>query len=756
MEIWHRHPDTPRSPARVAPGDRVSLRIGTWPIEADQTVQVEWHVVRGDGTRGEGRSEARWARNEGPNSYWLAELGPFARGDRVEYVVRAVRGEVRATSSGPHAFRVGPRIHLALLWHQHQPAYARVSRRSPRGSYAAPWVRLHALRDYYSMASLIADHEGLRATINFSPILIEQLDDYGRGATDEALELTLVPAERLTSEQRQRVLATFFDADWHTQIFSHERYAELFRRRAAGEPFDSQDLRDLQAWFSLAWFSPELRESDVKRFVEKGRGFTRADLDDIVAIQLQVVQQVVPWHRALQQMGVLEVTATPYAHPILPILIDSDAATLDRPGATRPPRFAHPEDADAQVARAVDLYARTFGREPRGMWPAEAAVSQSSVSAYARRGVAWIASDCRVLARSGRHGYAVDRPDVQCRPYRAEDGDDSLAIFFRDAVLSDAIGFRYASWPDQEAAALDFVEQVHRLADRLESDEPRVVTVALDGENAWGAYPNEGRSFLRALYRELTASATIETTTPSAFLGLDANAAEASNGLRRLERVHELFTGSWIDEVGSAPGVDLGTWIGEPEENRAITLLGLTRDGLRLEGLPEPALEALMRAEGSDWLWWYGSDQDSGHDDVFDDLFRAHLADVHQALGRDVPPELERSIVARAVTWRFTAPVREIAPRDRLLVVTNCPGTLVWSVDGGPPRSTLLAPVGGVMAGHCRHQVTLGPFTEGTRLVSFTFHCGCSHCTGDAPCCRLEPQEIRISPAPSGGAMETG
>lgn len=741
MEIWHRHPDTPRSPARVAPGDRLSLRIGTWPIEADQTVEVEWHVVRGNGTRDEGRSEARWAHNEGPNSYWLAELGPFARGERVEYVVRAVRGEARATS-GPHAFRVGARIHLALLWHQHQPAYARVSRRSLRGSYAAPWVRLHALRDYYSMASLIADHEGVRATINLSPILIEQLDDYGRGATDEALELTLVPAERLTTEQRERVLATFFDADWHTQIFSHERYAELFRQRAAGEPFDSQDLRDLQAWFSLAWFSPELRESDVKRFVEKGRGFTDADLDDIVGIQLEVVQQVVPLHRALQQMGVLEVTATPYAHPILPILIDSDAATIDLPGATRPPRFAHPEDADAQIARAVNLYTRAFGRAPRGMWPAEGAVSQSSIAPYATHGIAWIASDRGVLARSGEHGYDVDQPDVQCRPYRAEDGDHSVALFFRDTALSDAIGFRYASWPDQEAAARDFVARIDRLADRLEGDERRVVTVALDGENAWGAYPGEGRLFLRALYRELAASATIETTTPSAFLGLDVDGAEASNALRRLARVHELFTGSWIDEMGSASGVDLGTWIGEPEENRAITLLGLTRDGLRLEGLPELALEALMRAEGSDWLWWYGSDQDSGHDDVFDDLFRAHLADVHQALGRDVPPELERSIVARAVTWRFTAPVREIDRRDRLLVVTNCPGRLVWSVDGGAPRTAELAAVGGVMAGHSRQQVTLGPFDEGARTLRFTFHCGCAHCRGDAPCRRLDPQDI--------------
>ncbi len=749
MEIWHRHPDTPRSPARVTPGDRISLRIGTWPIEADQSVHVEWRAMRGDGAREEGRSAARWESNDGPNSYWLAELGPFARGDRVEYLVRGVRRESRATS-GPHTLRVGPRINLALVWHQHQPAYARVSRPSPRGSYAAPWVRLHALRDYYSMASLIADQEGMRATINLSPILLEQLDDYGRGATDEALELTLVPAERLASEQREKVLTTFFEADWHTQILPHERYAELFRRRAAGERFDVQDLRDLQAWSSLAWFSPELRESDVKRFVDQGRGFSRADVEDIVAIQLELVRQIVPLHRALQQMGVLELTATPYAHPILPILIDSDAATIDLPGATRPRRFAHPEDADAQIARAIDVYSHAFGRAPRGMWPAEGAVSQSSIELYARHGIVWIASDRGVLGRSGQHGYEVDRPDVQCRPYRAEDGEHSVAMFFRDTALSDAIGFRYASWHDQEAAARDFVAQVGRLAHRLESDEPRVVTVVLDGENAWGAYPGEARPFLRALYRELAASSTIETTTPSAFLGLDVDGAVASPAIGRLERVHDLFTGSWIDEAGSAPGVDLGTWIGEPEENRAIELLGSARDAIDLRAAPAGAREALFRAEGSDWLWWYGSDQYSGHDDVFDDLFRAHLADLYRALGRDAPPELERSIVARAITWRFTAPVREIDLRDRLLIVTNCPGRLVFCVDGGAPRTAELAAVGGVMSGHSRHQVTLGPFDEGARILRFTFHCGCVHCPGDAPCCRLDRQEVLLRGATAG------
>ncbi len=379
------------------------------------------------------------------------------------------------------------------------------------------------------------------------------------------------------------------------------------------------------------------------------------------------------------------------------------------------------------------------------MWPAEGAVSQSSIPLYARHGIAWIASDRGVLARSGRHGYDVDQPEVQCRPYRADEDGHAVAMFFRDTALSDAIGFRYASWADPDAAARDFIEDVeHRLASRLESDGPRIVTVILDGENAWGAYPREGRPFLEALYRALASSRIIETTTPSAFLGIQRGGASARDVIARLGRVHDLFTGSWIDEAGSAPGADLGTWMGEPEENRAIELLGHAREAIRLDDAPEPAREALLRAEGSDWFWWYGSDQDSGRDEFFDDLFRAHLADVFRGVGREPPAELASSIVPRAVTWRFTSPVDAIGPGDRLIVDTSCPGRIVWRVGGGTWRTSELVPAGGVMAGHSRHQLTLGPFHEGG-ILRFRFACGLQ-CRGDAPCCTLGWHEVIVRP----------
>ncbi len=333
------------------------------------------------------------------------------------------------------------KLGLTLLWHQHQPLYRDLGAPSPAGAYRLPWVRLHALRDYYAMATLAAAQPGLELVINLTPVLLWQLADYAeRGATDRSLELTLKPAEALTNDEQQELLSTFFRADREHQIRRHPRYDALFARREARQAFSSGDFRDLQAWFSLAWFGSEFRNGSVRlvtgetasvqRFVEKGAGFTRADLDEIVAEELKIMRAVVPLHRELARAGHIELSTTPFYHPILPILIDSDSATLDGE-LGRPARFAHPEDAHAHVENAMRYYEELFGRRPRGMWPAEAAVSQAAVGIFAEHGLDWVATDGGVLAKSGRFGYRADEPNVLCRPYRAGTSPRELAIFFR-------------------------------------------------------------------------------------------------------------------------------------------------------------------------------------------------------------------------------------------------------------------------------------------------------------------------------------
>ena len=627
---------------------------------------------------------------------------------------------------------------LVLVWHHHQPLYRDLTRAQARGSYRKPWVRLHALRDYYGMAALAARHPAIKLTVNFSGCLLWQIQDYVQGgASDEALELTLKPAEQLTKHQRATVLSTFFEAESQTQILPHRRYRELFEANQESRFFSVQDLRDLQMWFSLAWFAPELRQGpfslvtgesvDVARFVDKERGFSHSDIQAMAAEQQKLLRAVIPLHRQLQDQGRIEVAITPFYHPILPLLVDTTRATVDRADATLPRPFQHPEDAEVQVRLAVESYQRWFGRRPRGTWPAEGAVSQSVIPILARAELDWMATDQAVLGRSGRWGYRDDLPEVRNRVYRAEQGSHAIATFFRDTELSDDISFRCHAQTDQAEAAASWLRKLRVRAGTTAGDAASAVTVVLDGENAWGAYRDDGRPFLEALYRGLDREG--ETITPSGLL---------DRMKTPIGRVHELYTASWIDEVDSAPGVDLGTWIGEPEENQAWNLLGAARDALRASGASVEAAplahQALFAAEGSDWFWWYGVDQESGRDQSFDELFRTHLRAVYLNLSLVPPADLAQPIVPREVVWTVARPARTARIGERLTVRAHCPGTISWASTHQQDREQTLVRAGGAMAGTGWYQASIGPFdTRGN--ARFTIRCTRPGCDCRGPCC---------------------
>lgn len=758
MNIWHNSADAPRIPRRVSPTEHVEVTIGTWPVGPGQAVWVQWAVTTADGSRTEGTTAARWQRNTEVNSYWVARLGPFDDGDRVTYAVHgsSPEGPVQTADA---SFRVRPGLYVAWLWHQHQPLYRDPSATQAPGSYRYPWVRLHAIRDYYSMAALVAEYD-VHVTFNLTPVLLRQIDDYlSNGATDRALELTRRPAEKLTAAQVEEVLSTFFDADWHNQVYVHPRYRELFERRTAGARFARQDIRDLQMWFNLAWFGHEFRSGTVRlitgevvkvdRFVQRQRGFSHDDVLEMVAEQYKIMRAVVPIHRALQDSARIEVSTTPAFHPILPLLIDTDAAYIDRPGTSLPARYAYAEDAAAHVELACDDYLARFGRPPAGMWPAEGAVSADAVEMIGRQGVRWLATDAGILARSGQWGYRASEPAVLCQPYRASDNASSVALHFRDTDLSDGIGFRYGHYSDAHTAVRDFVDTIEgRYLNRFDDDEDRILTIVLDGENAWGGYPDDGRPFFHALYGRLASDPRLKTVTFSEYLLGNPTRGIQPHPVGHLTRVHNLATGSWIDEPGSSPGVDLGTWIGEPEENAAWNLLGTARSAVALSTAEsrsvQRARQALLAAEGSDWFWWFGSDQESRNDAAFDELFRAHIRGAYQALGLDPPDSLDESIVTHPIVWTFTHQVPAIGRRDRVSIRTNCPGRLTYRIDDALERVETLVAVGGVMTGARRFQVTLGPFPAPTRRLAFRFYCEHPGCQHASPCCLSGVQVITV------------
>jgi alpha-amylase/alpha-mannosidase (GH57 family) len=656
-----------------------------------------------------------------------------------------------------------PRLFLALLWHQHQPCYRDFPHQESGVCFPVPWVRLHSLRDYYSMAAMVADFPCIHLTINLTPVLLRQIEDYAKhNATDAALDFTRTPTPDLTGGQREEISRTFFDADWHNEIYPHPRYKELFDRRGCGKMLDDRDVTDLRMWFNLAWFAPEFQRGEVtlpdgakasvQRFIEKGCDFSEDDIAAMIEEQFKIMRNVAAIHRRLQDAGQIEVSTTPFYHPILPLLYDSDLAILDRDGARLPHRFARPEDAEAQTAASVEFYTGLFGRKPAGMWPAEGAVGESVISHFHKHGVRWIASDRGVLQRSGEWGYEAHRPELLAKAWRTggDTPDTCVSIFFRDTALSDAIGFRYGGMSPRQAVD-DFVANLKR---RYATDGggARIVSVILDGENAWGAYQQAGRPFFAELYRQLSTDAEICTVTFDEWLCGASDRGIAAHPISEQERVCKLAHASWIDECGSRPGNDLGTWIGEPDENTAWDMLREVREALAVRGATPAnapsAFEALYAAEGSDWFWWYGDDQHTDAEPLFDDLFRQHLRSACKLADIEPPAFLERHIVPRVVVWSFVNQVARIDPRDRFRFKAGCPGVLTWRIEGsGTVQESPLTPSGGVMAGLNAYTTTLGPFPDNVPAIEFSFKCGCfpiCHCQPGDLCCDARSYRVLI------------
>jgi alpha-amylase/alpha-mannosidase (GH57 family) len=556
-----------------------------------------------------------------------------------------------------------PPLSVLFLWHQHQPLY----KDGLKNRYELPWVRLHATKDYLDMVTLLDEFPRIKATFNLVPSLLAQLDDYAENkAQDRFLEVTLKAASDLTFDDRQFILQNFFMAHWEHMIDPYPRYRELLDKRGravtpeslsrAHTYFKEQDWRDLQTWFNLTWFDPLWKEKDpfIKGLFEKGKFFSEEDKKTLVDRQLEVCRQVVAKHKEMQDKGRIELTTTPFYHPILPLLCDTEVGRTAIPHMKLPAkRFQHPEDARAQLDKAVADYTRRFGRAPAGLWPSEGSVSEEAAAHMMDVGLRWIATDEGVLAKS-LEAHTFTRESLYT-PYRYSVGGKTIHLFFRDHELSDAIGFVYASW-DPETAAKDFVKRLLHIRSSLkDKSRPAVVSVILDGENCWEYYKQDGLPFLRALYALL--SNTPELTTVKASEFLDRNPD--------LPVLPRLWPGSWINS-------NFAIWIGHSEDNAAWDFLSRTRQFLHntlqstpdLKDSPQAALawEEIYIAEGSDWCWWYGEDHSSANDQTFDYLFRKHLMNVYTLLGGKIPDDLHTPIKRKKVTSEIIEPADFLKP----------------------------------------------------------------------------------------------
>jgi alpha-amylase/alpha-mannosidase (GH57 family) len=540
-------------------------------------------------------------------------------------------------------------LYISFVWHMHQPYY----KDDMTGSYILPWVRMHGIKDYYDMPELLTDFPDIHQTFNLVPSLLKQIRDYvDNNASDKFLALTLKPAAELEREDKLFLLKNSFMANWDTMIRPYPAYWQLLDRRGysvsphdlenATRYYTTQDYLDLQVWFNLTWFDPVFKQKDpfLSGMIRKASGFTENEKTLLIQKQREIMALIIPEYRRLAELGRIELTTTPFYHPILPLLYDTDLAKVAVPDIHLPAnRFSHPEDAREQIARALAYHENLFGTRPSGMWPAEGSVAEEIIPILVEAGIKWIGTDEGVLARS--LGTNIERdfagvmknPGVLYKPYLAGKGDRRVSIVFRDHTLSDLIGFVYSKW-DYKNAVHDLIDRLHRVRRGL-SGAPHLVSIILDGENAWEYYQNDGRDFFLYLYERLSGEQGLRCVTVGEFLS--EHPAEAAIG--------RLHAGSWIN-------ANYRIWIGHEEDNRAWDLLSQTRKALTdcAAGNGDPqtlaqAWEEIYIAEGSDWCWWYGDDHYSENDEEFDLLFRTHLMNVYRIIGLDVPDELQIPIL---------------------------------------------------------------------------------------------------------------
>ena len=540
---------------------------------------------------------------------------------------------------------------VALLWHMHQPFYQDLR----TGEHVMPWVRLHAIKDYWGMVALLEEFPAVRLTFNLVPSMLTQLEAFARNdARDHHLDLGLKPADALSMAERIYCLEEFFHAHPGHMIHPHARYAELRARRGdvmgrgvRPHDFSVEDLRDLQVWHKLVWIDPMFGQSDsrVRRLLAKGRDYDEHDKQVLREVELELLGKVIPAYRDAAERGQIELSTSPFYHPILPLLCDTDVYRRTHPDSAMPREpFRHPEDAALQLERAVRYHEQLFGHKPKGLWPSEGSVSDAMIRVVAEAGFSWMATDEEILGRSLHTSFtrdnlgSVNEAGLLYRPYRVGPESANLGCGFRDHALSDLIGFTYASW-DAEVAAEDFVRRLVAAGESFNrqtggGEEPTIFVI-LDGENAWEHYREQGRPFLRALYRRLGETPGLTTVTMS-------EACERSG-----PTLPSIFPGSWING-------DFYVWIGHRDDHRAWSQLVDARRALNNPppGISAAALalaqEELLVAEGSDWFWWYGDDHSSDHDAVFDDLFRRHVRNIYEALGVAAPDELLASNITTA------------------------------------------------------------------------------------------------------------
>ncbi len=543
------------------------------------------------------------------------------------------------------------KLYVAFLWHMHQPTY-----KLSENKTLLPWVRLHSVKDYYGLPALALKHPGIRMNFNFTPCLLEQILDYSENRiTDLRFDLTKKKATELSSEDKMSLLKNFFMCNKDRMITIYPRYRQLYEKRGENVSiealrekinfFSSQDWLDLQVWYNLTWVHGMILQKDehIRNLMEKGTNFSEEEKNVLLERHLHWMGRVLDQLREGIQSESFELTTSPYHHPILPLLYDTNLAREADPFVTLPRHpFQWPDDAKFHLNMGRKLFTDLFGNPPQGLWPSEGSVAQEILPIVKQCGFNWIAADEEILAKTfGIHFFRnekgiSDYSELLYQPYRIalNKSESYINCIFRDHYISDRIGFVYSQWNSRDAVE-DLMKKFEDIIaffkqNRLKKRDP-VIFIILDGENAWEYYPEGGIPFLNGLFEALSEHPRMETVTLTEYLEKFPPDA----------RLNNIKPGSWING-------NFNIWIGHDEKNKGWELLSEARQLIEknseTQSQKQSLLKTLSPAEGSDWFWWYGDDHFSENELEFDQLFRHHLEKVYRELNLEVPRSLRQPI----------------------------------------------------------------------------------------------------------------
>ena len=562
-----------------------------------------------------------------------------------------------------------PKLLISLYWHMHQPDY----RDLISGEYVLPWTYLHAIKDYSDMAFHLENNVKARASFNFVPILLDQLEDYSaqfksKKIRDPLLALLGKPSlVALSNDQCELIVESCFKSHHEKMLSPYVHYQRLYNLyQTASETgndvnlqyFSAQYKADLLVWYHLSWMGETIKRNNVliQSLFAKGSHFSLADRSALFALIGEIIRNLIPRYKALQQKGQIEISSTPHHHPILPLLLDFKTTHDAMPIALLPssPQYVGGEArAIAHIKQAQASHQQRFGEKPIGMWPAEGAVSKQSLILMAQQGVKWAASGEGVLANSLRKSNPaktfVSRHDYLYKPYKVKSGQDEIICFFRDDRLSDKIGFEYAKMHSTDAVR-DFVQALEHIHATYQKPENPVVSVILDGENAWEYYPYNGYYFLTELYQALANHPNIEMVTQSEI----CQAIQSPGLTKTLEpSPYKIFCGN-LPEVAAGSWVygSFSTWIGSTDKNRGWDLLceakkvydKVLKKGDLSAKEQKHCENQLAVCEGSDWFWWLGDYNSATSVNSFDQLYRRNLSNLYTLLKQPVPENLAEPI----------------------------------------------------------------------------------------------------------------